>query len=107
MEAFGERKNKKDAATLVNKKKMNPELAIIISNIYDVTSWIVSILSEVQYIKLLPQDYIPLQLISSMFEEGVIAGDFMTEINDIYSSNIGLKSDVCFKIITQVSTNNQ
>lgn len=105
MEAFGDRKNKKDAATLVNKKKMSPELAIIISNIYDVTSWIVSILSESQYIECLPQDYIPLQLISGMLEEGVLAGDFMTEVNDIYASNIGLKSDVCFRIITQVSAN--
>lgn len=105
MEAFGERKNKKDAATLVNKKMMSPELAIIISNIYDVTSWILSLLSEEQYIHLLPEDYVPLKLISGMLEDGILAGEFMTEINDIYSSNIGLKSDVCFRIISQVKEN--
>lgn len=99
-ESFEDRKNKKDAATLVNKKIMTPEMAIVISNIYDITSWILTQLSEEQYLEYLNQDYLPLKLIVGMLEDGIMSGDFMTEINDIYTSNIGIKSSVCFNLIT-------
>lgn len=99
-ESFEDRKNKKDAATLVNKKIMSQEKAIIISNIYDITSWILTQLSEEDFIKYLNIDYLPLKLISNMLEEGLVSGDFMMEINDIYSSNISLKSSVCFRLIS-------
>lgn len=104
-ESFEDRKNKKDAATLVNKKLMSPEKAIIVSNIYDITSWILSQLSEEDFIKYLNEEYLPLKLISGMIEEGLINGEFMTEINDIYSSNIGLKSSVCFRLISYLREN--
>lgn len=99
-ESFEDRKNKKDAATLVNKKLMTQEKAIIVSNIYDITAWILSQLSEEDFINYLNNDYLPLTLISNMIEEGLLNGDFMMEINDIYSSNIGLKSSVCFRLIS-------
>ena len=99
-EAFEERKNKKDASTLVSKKIMTPEMAVIAANIYDVTTWILSQLSEEQFIMNMNQDYCPLKLISQLLEDGIMSGDFMTEINDIYSTNISLRGDICFKIMT-------
>ena len=100
-EAFEDRKNKKDSSTLINKKILTPEKAVIISNIYDVTTWILNQISEQQFLELLNSEYLPLKLIYSLLEEGIIAGDFMEEINELYASNISLKSDVCFKIISK------
>ena len=34
-----------------------------------------------------------------MLNEGLMNGDFMVELNDIYTSNISLKSSVCFQLI--------
>ena len=98
-ESFEDRKTKKDAATLINKKMVPQEIAIIISNIYDISSWILSQLSEEQFIEYLNPDYLPLNLISNMLNEGLMNGDFMVELNDIYTSNISLKSSVCFQLI--------
>lgn len=103
-EAFEERKNKKDASTLVSKKIMTPEMAVIAANIYDVTTWILSQLSEEQFIMNMNQDYCPLKLISQLLEDGIMSGDFMTEINDLYASDISIKSDVCLKIINILKT---
>lgn len=105
-EAFEDRKSKKDAATLVNKKILSPELAIIVSNIYDISTWILSQLTEEQFIQYLNTDYIPLKFIIGILENGILSGEFMIEINDIYSSNIGLKSDVCFQLISHIQNTN-
>ena len=99
-EVFEDKKNNKDAATISNKRSsMTVETVLIASNIYDVTSWILSQLSEQQYIIYMDQEYIPLRLISSLLEEGLLAGQFMMEINDLYSTNIDIKSAVCFNIL--------
>jgi hypothetical protein len=103
-ETFEDRKNKKDASTLVNKKSMSPELAIVVSNIYDVTTWILGQLSEEQFMEYMNQDYLPLGLIRGLFEEGKLVGEFMYELNNIYSSQYELKSTICFNIITNIRT---
>ena len=99
-ESFEDRKNKKDAATLVNKKILPQDMAVILSNIYDISSWILSQLSEEDFIGYLSPDYLPLKLISNMVSDGLLNGEFMMEINDVYNSNIGLKSSVCFQLIS-------
>lgn len=104
-EAFEERKNKKDASTLVYKKIMSPEMAVITSNIYDVSTWILTQLSEEQFLNYLNPDYLPLKLIKTLLEEGILSGEFMVELNDIYSSDLILKSDVCFRLISYLKTN--
>ena len=83
---------------------MTPEMAVIAANIYDVTTWILSQLSEEQFIMNMNQDYCPLKLISQLLEDGIMSGDFMTEINDLYASDISIKSDVCLKIINILKT---
>lgn len=101
---FEERKSKKDATTLVNKKIMSPEAAIIVSNIYDVTTWILNQLSEEQFLEYLPESYLPLNLIKKLLDEGVMSANFMIEINDVYSMNVHLKGDVCFRLITEIQS---
>lgn len=99
---FEDRKNKKDAMTLVNKKILSPEMAVIVSNIYDVTTWIMSQLSEEQFLNYLNQDYLPLKLIRGLLEDGIMSGEFMEEVNEIYCKNFSFKSDVCFKLISNM-----
>ncbi len=98
--AFEDRKLKKDAITLVSKKELTTETAVIMSNIYDVVTWILSQLSESEFTKLLPQDYVPLVILNQLFTQGNITGEFMVAINDLYATNIPLKGEICFQLIT-------
>lgn len=101
-QVFEERKNKKDAATLVNKKKHSIEMAVIIANIYDVSTWILSQLSEEQFVQYLNQDYAPLRVIDKLLQDGIIAGEFMDTINEAYADNMNLKAETCYRIISSM-----
>lgn len=99
-ELFEERKSKKDSMTLVNKKNFPLDLAVILANIYDVTTFIFSALSEDQYLQYLNQDYEPLRVIKPMLEQGILAGEFIDVISGSYTENINLRATVCFQILT-------
>lgn len=99
-EMFEERKNKKDSVTLVQKKNMPLDMAVILANIYDVTTFILSAISEVQYIDYMNQDYIPLRVVHPMLEDGIIAGEFVDIISEIYTENLNLRASVCYQILT-------
>lgn len=99
-EIFEERKNKKDSVTLVNKKNFPLDMAVILANIYDVTTWILSIISEEQYIQYMNQEYIPLRVVYPMLQDGIIAGDFLEVINELYRENLNLRASVCYQILT-------
>lgn len=101
-EAFEEKKIKKDAVTMVHKKEMSIENAVIISNIYDITTWILSQLSEEEFFKMLPSDYVPLTILQKLYEQGEMTGEFVLAIHDVYSQNVSLKGDVCFQIISMI-----
>ena len=55
-DVFEEKKNKKDAVTLVNKKSMTIDKAVILSNIYDVSTWILSQITEEDFFDYLNPD---------------------------------------------------
>lgn len=97
---FEDRKNKKDSLTLYQKRNYTIEMAVILANIYDVTTWILSAISEEQYIKYLNQDYIPLRVIYPMLEQDIISGDFVDVISEIYTDNLNLRADVCYQILS-------
>lgn len=99
-ELFEERKNKKDSMTLVHKKNFSLDMAVILANIYDVTTFILSTLSEEQYIQYMNQDYIPLRVIYPMLQDGIISGEFIDVISALYTENINLRATVCYQILT-------
>lgn len=99
-EMFEEKKNKKDSVTLVQKKNMPIDMAVILANIYDVTTFILSAISEEQYINYMNQEYIPLKVVYPMLEDGIIAGDFVDTIHEIYTENLNLRASVCYQILT-------
>lgn len=99
-ELFEERKNKKDSMTLVKKKNFSLEMAVILANIYDVSTFILSALSEEQYIHYMNQEYIPLRVIYPMLQDGIISGNFIDVISGLYTENINLRAIVCYQILT-------
>lgn len=104
--AFEDHKIKKDAMTVVSKKEMTIEVAVILSNIYDITTWILGQLSEEDFFILLPQDYTPLTIIRGLYEQGSVSGSFMDIMNDIYATNVPLKGNVCFRLIADIKNGN-
>lgn len=104
-EVFEERKSKKDAATLVNKRNFPIDLAVILANIYDTSTWTIRQLSEEEYINYMNNDYAPLKVIKSLMEESIISGEFMDVIEEIYEDCVGLKGQVCFNILSSFKIN--
>ena len=100
---FEDRKKKKDASTLVEKRKHPIDMAVIIANIYDVSSWILSQLSEEQYIEYMNDQYVPLRVLYPMFQNGDISGDFLETINEAYSQNLELKAETCYQILSVIN----
>ena len=96
---FEEMKNNKDSATLANKKSMDQEIGLVVSNIYDISTFILNQLSEDDFFTYLNDSYIPLKILKILFNEGYVAGEFMSAINIIFQSNIQLKSKTCFSLI--------
>lgn len=97
---FEERKSKKDAATLVNKRNFPIDLAVILSNIYDTTSYILKQLSEDEFLDYLNPDYGPRNIIKDMLEDGTIDTEFMEVIEEVYENCVGVKGEVCFGILS-------
>ena len=95
-------KIKKDASTLSNKKNLSPQMALIISNIYDISEWIFGQLDESDYFKYIDNSYVPLQLIKALYENEYLTGEFADVILQILHINIPLKSKICFDFIYQV-----
>lgn len=104
-ELFEERKNKKDSVTLVKKKNFPLDMAVILANIYDVTTFILSAVNEEQYLQYMNPDYIPLRVVYPMLEQGILAGNFIDVISSMYTENINLRATVCYQILTSYKVN--
>lgn len=99
-DVFEERKTKKDASTLVNKRNFSIDLAVILSNIYDTSSYILKQLSEEEFLEYMNPDYGPKTIIEDLMQDGTLEGDFMEVIEEIYENCIGVKGGVCFNILS-------
>lgn len=97
-------KNKKDSSTLVNKKSLSPEFSLIVSNIYDIATWILHQMTEEEFFEYIHEDYLPLKLVRGLFAKGYIVGEFVEVIADIFSASIMLRSSIGFDIISKITT---
>lgn len=100
VETFQDMKSKKDATTLINKKRMSDEEALIISNIYNISEWVLQQLDEEGFLELGEPEYLPGKLIRAMYEEGNLSGEFMDKICSEFHSNVNLKSNIGFTYFT-------
>jgi hypothetical protein len=106
--SFGEPiKNRKDSPFLTFKKSMPSDYAVVCATINDVCMWILDQMTEDEFFSYLDEDYIPLPLIKSLFEEGHMAGDFMGHIYNFFINNNTVRCRVIFDIISIIKNNHK
>ena len=98
-EQFAALDQKKDVVTMSNKKVLSPKLAILASNIYDVTDYIFSLIDENNIMDYMEEGDIVALSIKEMLKKDLIHGDFAVAMADIYKENVDLKARVCLKIV--------
>lgn len=96
---FDSYRNKKDASSLVNKKYISSEYALIISNIYEISEWILDNLDNEEFLDYSDQDYLPLKFIKDLYNDGTMSGAFAEKISEIFKTELTMKSQICFDII--------
>lgn len=99
-EVFESMEDKKDASTINQKKKLSSKMALIIANIYDISEWIIGQIDEKSYFNYADADYALTDIFRDYIDCGIITGSFMNQITKLYLTNISLKSEVCFTIIS-------
>ena len=105
---FGEAmKTRKDAPYLAYKKYMANEYAIIAANIYDICYWILSQMTEEEYMNLIDSDYLPQVHIKNLFEDGRMDGRYMEKIYEQFRLNGALRSRICFDLISLFKNNHK
>lgn len=95
---FEERKNKKDGSTVLYSKTANPKLALLLANIYDVSTQVIEDMTEEEYLSNLPEGYLPGELISKLYKNGYLVGEFMEVIRENFLNSSFLRSMTCFNI---------
>ena len=99
---FEPMKSKKDVCSINNNKKLSPEMAVIVSNIYEVCTWILTQIDNEEFFEYMDEGYLPRELLKVLYENGVLSGDFMSSICSIFKTNIPLKSMIGFDIMYKV-----
>jgi len=106
-ETFESMKGKKDSTTLTIKKAISdPELALIVANIYDIGEYSMDFITTEGFFHYLDTDYLPVEIIKKLYEEDVISGDFVEPIAAMFKNNIELKNAVCFDIMYRYTNPN-
>lgn len=100
-EVFKDMKSKKDGSTITNKKNMNEEDAIIASNIFNITHYVLENMEEEYFLELLDEDECS-KVVRAMYKDGIMTGGFMNAIRTIYSNDIPLRSSICFEIVCDI-----
>ena len=95
---FEERKNKKDGSTAIYSKCGDPKLALLMANIYDVSVQVMTEMTEEEFLKYLPEGYLPGDVVRKLYEEGKLMGDFMEVIRENFIKSSFLRSMICFNI---------
>ena len=95
---FEDRKNKKDGSTNMYSKLSNPQMGVLLANIHDVTVQVISEMTEEEFLKNLPEGYVPGDFVRKMYEAGNIGDGFMEVIRKIFLNSSFLKSIICFNI---------
>jgi post-segregation antitoxin (ccd killing protein) len=98
VKTFDDLRSKKDASTLSNKKTISPDYSLIVSNIYDISAWILEQLTAETFFDYLESSYAIAGFIRKLYDKGDLTGEFMERISSLYKNNITLKSKICFEV---------
>lgn len=96
---FAELSEKKDVMTNYYKKTLSKEMSVIASNIYDITDFIFTKIDASTALSYCGTGNLAAMVIKKLVDEGLVSGDFLTQIADIYKNNVNLRSRICFEIV--------
>lgn len=103
-ETFKFNTQNKDAVSNAYRKIFSEDMTNIVTNIYDISEYILSSLDPETVFEYLDEGYAPALILKVLYQKGVASGDFVRAFADIYKVNIPLKSKVCFDIINIIKT---
>lgn len=102
-ETFSEYANKKDASTMANKRYLDPEFALICSNIADIVTWIISNEMDNDTIfKYMDREYAFYDQLLDLFETNRVTGDFGIHIANLYTNSLYLSGFINFEIVAEL-----
>ncbi|MCM1214011.1 MAG: hypothetical protein NC548_05775 [Lachnospiraceae bacterium] len=96
---FADLATKKDIVTATNKKILSEEMAVIASNLYDITDYIFTMLDPETAVRYCDEGYIAGEVILQLLDNNTISGDFIRNIADKYKHNVDLRAKICFDIL--------
>lgn len=101
-EAFSAMSTKKDVSSVTNQKTLTPIYATIVSNLFDVTDYIFTMLDNEALFEYLNPEYESGKILQAAIDRNVIIGDFTRKIADIYKDNLELRSKVALELAMRI-----
>lgn len=96
---FANLDQKKDVVTASNKKYFSDQMAVIVSNIYDISDYVFTMLDEYDVTNYCEEGDVVAAAIHKLVDTCVMPGKFVDIVAGIYRGNTDLKAQVCFQII--------
>lgn len=96
---FANLDQKKDVVTASNKKYFSDQMAVIVSNIYDISDYVFTMIDEYDITNYCDEGDAASAAIHQLVDNFTMPGKFVDTIAGIYRSNTDLKAQVCFQII--------
>lgn len=96
---FANLDQKKDIVTASNKKYFSDQMAVIVSNIYDISDYVFTMIDEYDITDYCDEGDAAASAIHTLVDRCVMPGKFVDTIAGIYRGNTDLKAQVCFQII--------
>lgn len=81
---------------------LNPMELVILTNIYDICSYILNSLTIDDYPTYLDKGYIPMVVIDQLHRQNALVGNYAECIANIFQSNISFKSQIGFDLIYRI-----
>ena len=95
---FEDLKNKRDAATISNKKYVPLDYHVVVSNMPDAISWALSQMSEEMFLDYCDKEDAVVENINTLYENGRLSGQFMSVLIDMYRDNVEFRSKLVFDL---------
>ena len=85
----------------ISKKQLPPQIDVILRNIYDICTFILSQLTPEDALRCLDDGYVFTGILAPLYEDGYMEGDFISAIAEIFNKEIGFKSQIGFDLMYQ------
>lgn len=101
-EAFKDYTQDTTLSNWVNSKILDEKWAIIVSNIYDITDYIFSVVNNDNVFDYLNKKYLPTTVLNTMIDLNVINGDFVHSFSEMYKEQLNFRSAIAFDLVYKI-----